>query len=156
MVANRFKKKKKSVIRRFFAFMFYTKQFGRFKENFGTPWMRLSTQVQQLLQVKKPSFEAESFSHAIARLSLDEAQLAKIQNGYLRNAIFMFLLGVFFGILGVNLIYNGLVVAGLVTQLFTLFSFLFALYMHFWFFQIKNKKLGCTFKEWWENHVIES
>lgn len=154
MVADRFKKKKKGVIRRFFGFMFYTKQFGRFKENFGTPWTRLASQVQSLLKFDNLEGPKETFSNAISRLALDEKQIISIQNGYLRNAIFMFFLGIFFGIAGIYLITDGLVAAGLVTQLFTFLSFICALYMHFWFFQIKNKKLGCSFKEWWENKII--
>jgi len=156
MVADKFRKKKKGVVRRFFAFMFYTKQFGRFKENFGTPWMRISTQIQSVMQVDDLRGQEESFSHAVSRLALDEQHLIQIQNGYLRNAIIMFFLGIFFGIMGIYLIFDGLVAAGLVTQLFTFLSFLFALYMHFWFFQIKNRKLGCSIKEWWDNKLIDS
>ena len=155
MVKDRFKKKKKGVVRRFFGFMFYTKQFGAFNRTFGTPFERLSSSVQKMMQIDSLRDQSEeSFDYAIKRLGLTEDELQKRQKGFLINSILLFLLGVFFGVMGIYLTLNHLLAAGLVTQLFTFISFCFALYMHFWFFQLKNRKLGCSFKEWWENKII--
>tara|TARA_R110000868_G_scaffold38572_8_gene134764 strand:+ start:2607 stop:3086 length:480 start_codon:yes stop_codon:yes gene_type:complete len=156
MVKNKYKEKKKGVIRRFFGFMFYTKQFGSFKRNFGTPFERLSSSVQKLMQVSNLKSPAEQFDNAINRLGLSDADLKKRQKGFLINSIMLFFLGIFFGVVGIYLTLDGLVAAGLVTQIFTFISFSLALYMHFWFFQIKNRKLGCSFKEWWDNKIIDS
>ena len=157
MVRNKYKEKKKGVVRRFFAFMFYTKQFGSFKKNFGTPLERLGDSVQKLMQIDSLRDQPdEKFESAIKRLGLTEEQLKQRQKGYLINSIVLFFLGIFFGIVGIKLTLEKHVAAGLVTQLFTFISFCFALYMHFWFFQVKNRKLGCTLKEWWDNKITTS
>lgn len=93
--------------------------------------------------------QQESFSDAIKRFGLHEADLEQIQTNYLVYCLIFLICAFSAFVYGFYLIYNyktfsGLALSIAVTALFAAQAFRY----HFWYFQIKHRKLGCSFEEW--------
>lgn len=95
----------------------------------------------------------EEFGDAITRLQLSDAELAEMQAGYLRNCMIFFIIGLLFAGYSVYRLYNAQFLSGLISIFLTTLTFIFSLASHFWYFQIKNRKLGCSLKEWYHNKI---
>jgi intracellular multiplication protein IcmV len=106
--------------------------------------------ISSLDQPKRPNQE---FEQAVVEQGLSPQQVELAQRNYFRNALFFLILGVLFAINSMYLIYQQMLLSGAVSFAVTLMTFVFSLKSHFWYFQIKNRKLGCTFKEWYDNKV---
>ncbi|MCL5975534.1 MAG: type IVB secretion system protein IcmV [Gammaproteobacteria bacterium] len=99
----------------------------------------------------------ETFEEAMARLNLTEDDVVKIQRNYLIYAVLFVCLGAALFLFSLYLLFHhasfygwllALVSAGLCgAQAFR---------FHFWYFQIKFRKLGCTFEEWRRGKPDES
>ncbi|MGV3740071.1 MAG: type IVB secretion system protein IcmV [Gammaproteobacteria bacterium] len=93
----------------------------------------------------------ESFEHAVAKFDLDEKTLQAKATGLKRLsyslvgvAIFLFLYTfyqLFFGS------YRGAIIALIEVGIALVLAFRY----HFWYYQIKQRKLGCSVKEWFKN-----
>lgn len=91
----------------------------------------------------------ETFDEAMHRLGLNESDIENTKNSYLSFAIFFLILAVATLFLGLYLIIKYVSIAGLVLALASTALFLSqAFKYHFWYFQIKHRKLGCTYEEW--------
>lgn len=105
--------------------------------------------VQSLLAInpKEPP-PPEEFNEAMQRLNLSEQDLAERAKQrlimtaiYLAGALGIFLYGIFH--------FSSSNHIGGVMALFVVFYCLIqAFSQHFWYFQIKQRRLGCTFREW--------
>lgn len=96
----------------------------------------------------------ESFEEAIARQGLTLEHVQNMQRIYLRNAIIYFLIGLSLACYSIWCFINGYFNAGIIDLTLTAYIFVCCIKSHFWYFQIKQKKLGCTFKEWYNNTVL--
>jgi intracellular multiplication protein IcmV len=93
--------------------------------------------------------KAETFDEAVARFNLTEADLKEREKDYLFYAGIFLVLGLVSFVFGFYLLFVkrkfldcllGIAVAALFgTQGFR---------YHFWYFLIKQRKLGCTFDDW--------
>ncbi len=101
----------------------------------------------------KPN-DHESFNKAVLNLNLSEKNLlAKQKNLYLTSVLLSgmaVLLILYTGYLLVYGSYQGAVVGLSVTLITSTLAFRY----HFWYFQIKNKKLGCSFREWFNQGLL--
>ena len=97
----------------------------------------------------KKIIQPETFEQASQRLDLSEADIqARIKS--LKNeilifsfsAITIFSYAVYLGISGAGFF------AVLIALLVSTSLFICAFKSHFWLFQVRNRKLGCTFQEW--------
>ena len=95
----------------------------------------------------------ETFEEAIARMNLTEADLKDRQKMFLMQT-FVYL-GVGLCVLGyaIWLAFQGYITGMLVTFLVALLAFSYAFRSHFWLFQLKKRKLGCTFKEYLDSSL---
>ncbi len=112
--------------------------------------------LSALFTPAKPT-RTETFDQAVQRLELSEQDIHKTSQTYLAYAwVFgMFALLALLG--GIYLIaYHGsgyaFVLAIVCAILFLAQTFRY----HFWFFQMKHRKLGCTFDEWWQGKIKPS
>ena len=105
-----------------------------------------------LTTIKKPQFE-ETFEEAVKRMGLSEEDLAIKQKNCLIISIIYLLSALGMLIYSYILFAKGFFLATVsaVSLSVLLSSFFFR--EHFWYTQIKNKKLGYTFKEWF-NSII--
>jgi intracellular multiplication protein IcmV len=106
------------------------------------------------LFVPQQNSGGESFDEAKNRLKLSDAELLIKQNALLRLSIvmvaFAFMVLVY---MGYQFVY-GSIKAGIISLVVTLIALILAFRYHFWYFQIKHRKLGCTFKEWYKYGLL--
>ena len=110
--------------------------------------------IRGVFTITKPNTETVTFEDAVAKQNLTEEDLQMTAKSFLRNTTIFVICGAlsFTGSFYMLIQYGtffGWLLANLVTTLFLLQ----ALRFHVWYFQIKNRKLGCTFKEWWDGKV---
>jgi intracellular multiplication protein IcmV len=110
--------------------------------------------VRAFLEAPKAEKE-ESFEHAKKRMKLSEEDLAKRRKNFLRQ-FFLFLTGALLVLIySIYSFAQGSLGAGIVAFLMTGLLLVHGLRAHFWAFQIKHRKLGCTINEWWNNKIVE-
>jgi len=105
--------------------------------------------VRVLFNVPVPE-RRETFKVAMKRLQVTEKEVQKIaQNYLLYSIVFVILSAISFATSFYMLFEYHSFFSWLFSILVTILFLAQALRFHFWFFQIKHRKLGCTFKEWW-------
>ncbi len=104
--------------------------------------------VKNAATIQKPE-RTETFDEALERLAVNEAELRATANKYLAYAFLFFGLAILDFIYGLYLLFHHGAFLGLILTLAVCALLLAqAFRYHFWFFQIKNRRLGCTFDEW--------
>jgi|688.fasta_scaffold488095_2 intracellular multiplication protein IcmV len=99
------------------------------------------------LKVHRPPVRKESFEEAIARLQLSEEDVKARQKNCLILSILYASFALLFLIYTVYLIIHGslgMIIGLLITSLMTTFAYR----EHFWYFQLKTRTLGNTFRDW--------
>lgn len=91
----------------------------------------------------------ESFDEAVKRLNLTEQSINETKQSYFVYAMGFLVLALMTFLFGFYLLFAqgtwaGWILSLAVTALLLSQAFRF----HFWYFQIKYRKLGCTFEEW--------
>lgn len=104
------------------------------------------TTVSLLKQPK--AVRQETFEQAIARLRLSEKDLQQRMQYFLRMTMFYCGVAVLLFIYAIYLMFTGELAAFFLSFVLTLMALSFAFRQHFWYFQLKHRKLGCTVKDW--------
>lgn len=123
-------------------------------------WARLKsfniafkTTLLNLLVLKKNT-HSESFNTAVKKLDLTDEDLLLKQKSLLNlSRLMLFVALVILLYTGYQLFY-GSYSAAIVSFIIMLLAVTFAFRYHFWYFQIKQKKLGCTFHEWFRQGLL--
>lgn len=93
----------------------------------------------------------QTFDEALRQYNVDEEALLKKRNGLFRLSMLMCLVAVGFLFYSLYLAaYEGSWHATLLSLVVMMLALVLAFRYHFWFFQIKQRKLGCTFQEWFK------
>lgn len=102
----------------------------------------------RLIFVPQAAERTETYEEAIQRLNLSPEDIEMRKKTFIRIALMMALFG--FICLGymLYLLWSGYLAAGCMALVVALIVFAYAYRFHFWYFQLKVKKLGCTFQEW--------
>jgi intracellular multiplication protein IcmV len=139
---------------------FFKKRIDNVSRDVGVPILKdaatfMSGVVRGFFAV--PSTEqAESFAQAKSRMNLSEADLAVRYKRFL-GQFMIFLLAAFIMLAyGIYLFAELAILPGIMVLLLVAVFVMYAFRAHFWAFQIKHKKLGCTWKEWWDNKIDET
>lgn len=123
-------------------------------------WDRVNSLSSSLLRGIKRLFvpssttATETFDEALARMNITESDLSLKQKALLRLSIVMV------AVAGLVLIYTGYQLfygsfkAVLVSLVVMLVALVLAFRYHFWYFQIKQRKLGCTYQEWYKQGLL--
>tara|TARA_Y100000815_G_C13346334_1_gene502212 strand:- start:4010 stop:4477 length:468 start_codon:yes stop_codon:yes gene_type:complete len=98
--------------------------------------------------IPQKSERKENYQEAIQRLNLSEHDILERQKAFLRIALTMACFGLICLIYMLYLLFSGLLAAGCLALIVALIVFAYAYRFHFWYFQLKSKKLGCSFNEW--------
>lgn len=95
-----------------------------------------------------------SFHEAVARMKLTEKDLKIKKRALLRLSILMCIMAI--GIMAYSgyHFYYGFYKAALVSIVISMLGFVLAFRYHFWYFQIRERKLGCSFMEWFKNGLF--
>jgi intracellular multiplication protein IcmV len=95
----------------------------------------------------------ETFEEAMKRYGLTEQRLEERKKMFGKQVIIYLLTGMGVLVYAVFLAraqeYMGMFIAFLVAAL----AFAYAFRSHFWLFQLKQRRLGCTFKEWLSSSI---
>lgn len=106
------------------------------------------------LFVPQQNIESESFKEATKQLDIDDATLLSKEKALFRLSLLMLLIaGLILGYAGYQLFY-GSYKAVIVSFIVMLIALTLAFRYHFWYFQIKKRKLGCTFDEWFRQGLL--
>jgi intracellular multiplication protein IcmV len=96
----------------------------------------------------------ESFEEAVGRLNLSEKDLKDKQTALHRLSRLMCGVAlIIFGYAMYQLYYGGYR-ATIYSLAIMLIALALAFRYHFWYFQIKERKLGCTLKEWFKKGLM--
>ncbi|MFI4918342.1 MAG: type IVB secretion system protein IcmV [Legionellales bacterium] len=104
--------------------------------------------VKRLLVPENPT-ATESFDAAMERLGISDADLLIKQKALFRlSTLMLFLAGLILIYAGYHLFY-GAFKAAIVSFVVMLIALVLAFRYHFWYYQMKTRKLGCTFNQWY-------
>lgn len=119
-------------------------------------WNELKAYNKDMFDLLKDAFKpvralrSESFEQALKRLKLSEEDLKKITSNFIMNKFIFYTLSIFSFFLGFYYLFQYRTIAGWFLWLSVMAIFLSqAFRFSFYEFQIKQRKLGCTFNEWW-------
>lgn len=96
----------------------------------------------------------DSFNTVIERYHLSDAQLIIKENAFYRIAICMSVLGFLVFCYTVYMLIFGTWRAVMLSTVVALLAWVLAFRYHFWYYQVKERKLGVTFREWYRNGLM--
>lgn len=101
---------------------------------------------------KKASY-SETFEEAMQRLQLNEEDLVARKKEFTR--LFYFFLGLAFLVVlyALYMAIKGSLAPSLIAFCLALYALTQAFRFHFWLFQIKHRKLGCSWREWFNSQA---
>lgn len=140
---------KKSRIKRLGSFFRQATDYGRIIESF----VFIKHGLRRLFVIQQPK-RRESFTQAQQRLQLDESQIQTKMRAFKRLASIMLIVAIFvFSYSCIRLI-QGHWHSAIFSFVLTTVSLTLAFRYHFWFFQVKQRKLGCSFEEWFKYGLL--
>lgn len=107
----------------------------------------LYTKIKEVFRIAQPERE-ETFEAAMLRLKLTEQDLQERVPANQRALTILLAFIVVLCLYGFYLMFSGAVAGTFVILAVIVLSAVRAFQYSFWNFQIKNRKLGCSFKEW--------
>lgn len=108
----------------------------------------------QKLFVLKPARPVESFEEAQMRLKLTDEAIASRCRSLFRLSMMMLCLSIILFFYALYHFIYGTIHAGILTVALSSLSAAMAFRYHFWYFQIKTRKLGSTFREWYRQGLL--
>lgn len=135
--------------------------FSPFVNVFG--WLGLGNLTQNAKDIKEMGSDffkvdhethKEDFDHAVARLKLNEKLLQQKEQSFLRLCMIFIGLALVILLYSIYLAWMGWFFSFLIALIVSGIAFAYAFRFHFWWFQVKHHKLGCTFKEWSESEIL--
>lgn len=117
-------------------------------EHKGT-WQKLLDSARAIFFVDIEPTREESFEEAVERLHLSPSAIQTKQRQCLIIAALFFIAGIASAVYTFALLLKKEFAASFLGFGVTALLLAFAFRYHFWYFQIKNRKLGCTIADWW-------
>ena len=106
------------------------------------------------LFIPEKNAKTEVFDEEVKKLSISEESLLAKQKSLFRLSMIMLVAAILiFSYAGYQLFY-GSIKGFLISLIVTLVALVLAFRYHFWYFQIKHRKLGCTFDEWFKQGLL--
>lgn len=96
----------------------------------------------------QPIRRKETFEQAVVRLRLSPEDLKQRMKQFRMMAFLYGAIGLGLFVYTIILFINFSIMAGLLSVTLSALAFALAFRQHFWYFQMKQRKLGCTVKEW--------
>lgn len=112
----------------------------------------LST-VQRLFSAEKAE-KSESFKAAKARLNLTDSAITERGKALLRLSVVMLGMAAVVFCYMIYQLVQAHFLAAILTGVVMLLALSLAFRYHFWYFQIEQQKLGCSFAEWFKQGLM--
>lgn len=106
------------------------------------------------LFVPRQEVGTESFEDVAKKMNLSESDLEAKQKALLRLSLIMVGLAIAIFLYLIYQLIFGSLKAAIVCFVVSLIALVLAFKYHFWYFQIKNKKLGCTIEQWYKQGLM--
>ncbi len=110
-------------------------------------------EVKSLL-LPQPKEVTESFKAAQARLNLTDADMRVQIKALFRLSLLMSSMAFLFLMYAIYQLVYGSLQGGMLTLAIMLVALAFAFRYHFWYFQLKQGKLGCTIRTWLKQGLL--
>lgn len=104
--------------------------------------------------VPTPTHPVETFDEAQKRLRLSDESLIARSRALWRTSVVMAGLAMVLFCYGTYHVVYGTLHSGILSFSLTFLSLAFAVRYHFWYFQISQKKLGCTLWQWFYQGLL--
>lgn len=108
------------------------------------------TLAKNIFGIQKKEPIVETFAEAMDRLKLTEQDLVNKAQYFKRSAVMYLMIGLLFVAYAVYLLFDDYTILGVVVFILASLMFVYAYRESFWLMQIKRRKLGCTFKDWYQ------
>lgn len=131
-----------------FRFRFWL-DFGRIQ---GFGWFIKGVALR--LFVPKHEAPKESFEAAAKRFKLSDEEIEKRAKRLRRLSFFMIFLAILMVCYSTYQFTHGGLVGASISLLVMFIPIALAFRYHFWHYQLKQRKLGCTFKEWFKQGLL--
>lgn len=102
------------------------------------------------LFVPQPQGADKPFEAVVKKMQLTEEDLILKQRALKRLSILMVTIAVIVESYALYLLFNAYFSAAILSVVVGMLALVLAFRYHFWYFQIKQRKLGCTLLEWYE------
>ncbi|MDF1827278.1 MAG: type IVB secretion system protein IcmV [Legionellaceae bacterium] len=96
----------------------------------------------------------ESFKKVQSRLHLTDEALEEQKRSLFRLSILMCVFGLCMLGYTIHQVFNGYFFAIVLSLIVSCLAFAFAFRYHFWYFQISQKKLGCSVRTWFNQGLL--
>ena len=144
MTTNKSRSKTGSIIARVFNFRRWLDW-----ERMKSSTLYLKNGIKKIL-IPQRQKATESFKAAQTRLNLTDTDLLERQKGLMRLCVLMLLFSSAMFFYSLYLLYYLQIKALVVSVVVMMLGLTLAFRYHFWSFQIKSHKLGCSFREWYD------
>ncbi len=114
----------------------------------------ISSTASRFFVLQSETVATESFDEAKVRLKLTDADLLSRQKGLLRLTIVMLIMAIIVFVYSMYHVIKARYPSALLSFAVSLLASALAFRYHFWYFQFKQRKLGCTVKEWFRQGVM--
>lgn len=102
---------------------------------------------KSFFQLRNTGYE-ETFEEAKDRLQLSDNEIELQSKNYLLVSVIFFLAFLSLFCYTAYLVYNKNRLSAALSGAITIYALSFSIRHHFWYFQLRQKKLGCTLSEW--------
>lgn len=113
----------------------------------------LSDSIRDTFSPKKARYP-ETFEQACERFHLTEKDITQRRRQYMLLTIVQLLLGVGIFVYAIDLLMSKSLPGGIASVALGFVMLTMAMRNHFWYFQIKKRKLGCTLKEYFYEGLL--
>ena len=140
---------KRGVVRGFFGSLVNVKKWSNFDEVAASARF-VTKSVKDLCQPQKgSSMSSSSFAEMMQKLNLTEDDIKKRMKYFLYYFVVYFFSALcLFFYMGYLIATSGRILSVLVTMILGLLMTVYAVREHFWYMQLKTRKLGCSFRDW--------
>ncbi|KTD33365.1 intracellular multiplication protein IcmV [Legionella nautarum] len=104
--------------------------------------------------VPQKNESGETFEEAISRLNISEKELQDRKSALYRLSLLMSVAAILIFGYAVYHMFYGTYRAVIISLVVMLIALALAFRYHFWYFQIKERKLGCTMQEWYRKGLL--
>lgn len=123
-------------------------------------WDRLTTFTAYIgngvkrLFVPVKEAKPDSFDEALQKFHVSEGELIAKQKALFRLCLIMLGMAVLIFIYASFHLFYGTYRAAIISYVVMMIALALSFRYHFWYFQMKTRRLGCTFKQWWRQGIM--
>ena len=105
------------------------------------------------MMTPKKAERDETFEQAMDRLGLTEEDIEQRTREFTKLTLSFSIIGLLVLSYGAFMLFKGHPWITLITVFLSVYAFSQAFHFHFWLFQVKNRKLGCSVSEWFNSEI---